>query len=158
MKVVTGIFLGSLQMIVLLCGCSTMKFTPGAHEEFYGTWINEKLTPQKYIDFPTKPNGDFNGGFKGFAVVSDTDPSSQGVDQITSKWKDSDGTIWYKTLAMATAGDPTGHKWQTLVKISKDGKVREMVLKLLDEFDPDFYPTQIDPTDPRYSVYYRADD
>jgi len=72
--------------------------------------------------------------------------------------EDSEGNIWYKTFDTGTAGGAyAGYKWQALQKFSKLGTVREFEVKVVGEFDPNSYPTKIDPKDSSYKIYYRAE-
>lgn len=139
-----------LLSVMLLGGyCYAQDYVPSAKEELYGTWTNEKQSPQKTVNF--------TNGFKDFALLSDSVPVSEGTEKITSKWKDSQGNIWYKTLGTGTGGESKGYKWQTLQKLSKSGKMRELVDVLVGEFDSNSYPTTIDQKDGSYRLFYRAE-
>ena len=128
----------------------TTDYIPKANEELYGTWTNESMSPQKTVNFA--------GGCKDFDLLSDSVSFGGGTEQIASKWKDSEGNIWYKTLDKGTAGGAyAGYKWQALQKFSKLGTVREFEVKVVGEFDPNSYPTKIDPKDSSYKIYYRAE-
>jgi hypothetical protein len=144
--------LGALLIaMVLLGGSDTGQYVPTANEELYKTWVNESMTPQKTVNFL--------GGYKDYALISDTTPSAEGTEQIYSKWTDSDGNVWYKTFGQVTAGNYSGFQFQTLSKISRSGKVREIVVvaPVYGAFDDKKYPTTIHTYDPTYRIYNRAE-
>jgi hypothetical protein len=45
------------------------KYVPSANEVFYGTWLNEKMYPQKTVHKP-------DGSFEDYQHISDTSTSS----------------------------------------------------------------------------------
>ncbi|MGD0726410.1 MAG: hypothetical protein ABSB63_12710 [Spirochaetia bacterium] len=138
-----------LLALTLLGGCGAGKYVPKPNEEVYGTWINKSISPQKEVDTPD--------GWKQYGLISDPNPESEGTGQITSKWTDSEGNVWYKTLGTVTAGNYKGSKFQTLTKLSKSGTVKESVSLTVEEFDSSGYPTKIDPKEMLYSLYYRTE-
>ena len=48
-KIILFVLLCTLTHI-LLVGCVPSKYVPKPNEELYGTWINEKMSAQKYIN------------------------------------------------------------------------------------------------------------
>ena len=78
--------------------------------------------------------------------------------EITGKWKDSEGNVWYKTREISTGGIYLGARWQSLLKISRSGTVWERATILLEmgSFNAAFYPKAIDPKGVYYRVLYRA--
>ncbi len=140
--------------LITLWGCTKGNYVAKPNEELYGTWTNESMTVQKETISAT--------GYKAFSHISDSDSNAEATTQITNKWKDSEGNIWYKTLGTGTSGEWDGYKWQTLQKLSKSGTMREEVVHVIgtvkseSPFDPKSYPPTIDPKSPNYSLYYRA--
>jgi hypothetical protein len=140
-----------LLALVLLGGCG-----PNANEEVCGTWINDKVSgdvahPQKFIETSV---GYMRLGYKLYSGVSDSGPSEIGTEKIDSKWTDSEGNIWYKTLGTVTAGQYKGTKFQCLYKISKSATVCEFVYRPIGmgEFNPSQFPKNI-PSNNGFDVY-----
>lgn len=155
-----GLFLLAATVLLSAAG---QGYVLKANEEIYGTWTNEgakfpKLT-QKQVNFP--------GGYKNYALISDTKPFEISTVQIAEKWTDTEGNVWYKIRATVTFGvtpsgvykgyDYRGWKFQNLLKISKSGTVLELMWVHVPESDPSLYPTKIDPTDSEhYVLLYRV--
>ena len=137
-----------LLSVFLIESCAPRKYVPKTNEEINGTWINEKIAPQKVVNSPS--------GWKEYSYASDAVPLDEGNGGIDSKWTDSEGNIWYRTFSTVTSATYKGTKTQGLEKISKSGKVYESVFNIVAEFDPKNYPTKIDPKDSNYRIYYRA--
>lgn len=127
-----------LLALILLGGCVKPN-----KELIYGTWVNEKMVPQK--------TAKTSGSYKDYLLTSDGAPFDQGREQIVDYWMDSEGSVWYKTQFEAT-----GFKWQGLEKISMSGTVLEYVMNGVAEFDPKSFPTKVDPSGGHYHIYYRA--
>lgn len=152
-------FLGVLACLlisVLLGGCGPGKYVEKLNEELYGTWINESYsgviskgtyTPQKTVAAP--------GTYSDYRMLTDHGPGFAGKEEVTSKWRDSEGNIWYKINMSSSNGDNT-YKWQSLQKISKAAAVREFVVVEVVNFSPSSYPTTVEPSAPNYRIYYRA--
>ena len=122
------------------------KYMPKANEESYGKWINEKGSPQKAVIFA--------GGFMNYKLISDTIPTyNEGTQQIESKWQDAEGNIYYRLFGTITAGAGEGMKFQTLGRVSKSGTIYEKVTAMVGEFNPNAYPTAIDPSGPHYNFF-----
>ncbi len=159
MNRVRWVLLALLAAIVFLStnACSPGRYVAQPNEELSGTWINEKMTNQKIaVDA---------GSLREFNIPSNPSPDIQGIVQITKKWTDSEGSVWYWTC------DTIDNWWglkavphQTLHKVSKSGTVWEQVGLWVDKFDNRNFPTKIDsslvprPYDPLsgYRVYYRS--
>ena len=81
------LFLGALMILLSMIPIGVIaqdKYVPKANEESYGTWTNEKGTPQKAVIFA--------GGFMNYMLISDTTPTyNEGTQQIESKWQDAEG-------------------------------------------------------------------
>lgn len=144
-----------LLVSVLLVSCGPGKYVEKPNEELYGTWTNESYsgvitqgtyTPQKSVVTP--------GAYSDYRMLTDHGPGFTGKEEVTSKWKDSEGNIWYKINMSGSTGDNT-FKWQSLQKLSKAGTVREFVVVDVAVFSPDSYPTKVEPGAPNYKIYYR---
>ena len=152
MKNPLRLFVPLIAFIVIMpfSGYSQEKYSPKPNEEIYGTWTNaDQLSYfQKSVNFP--------GGYKSYWRMADSAPSSEGVEEIVSKWTDSEGNVWYKTYATGISGWQKGNMSQVLMKISKSGTVREFVYAMVTSFDPGDFPTKIDSEDSTYEISYRA--
>jgi hypothetical protein len=143
-------------LIVLLAtipvvGFGQEKYSPKPNEELYGTWINS----DQFSYSQKSVNGFLS--YKEYWRVTDSVPSAEGKDEIYAKWTDSEGNIWYRLFSTGTSGIAKGYSSEVLSKISKSGTVRELVYSLVTTFDPDDFPTKIDPEDSTYRIYYRAE-
>ena len=151
-------FLGVLLIVLAMIpfGANAQdKYVPKANEELYGTWTNEQNSkgifhPQKIVS-----NAD---GYKLYTGISDSLAFEEGTMQIDRKWTDSEGNIWYKTFGIVTRGVYKGDRWQELDKLSKSGNVWERALTPLGtmEFNPNYFPTKIDPQQEYYRILYRV--
>jgi hypothetical protein len=142
-----------LLSLILLGGCATGKYVPKPNEEIYGTWINEKMSAQKYVVTPD--------GWKQYLKITDTHPYSEGAWAIASKWTDKEGNIWYKSFGAIAAGPYAGFKHSWLHKFSKSATVWESVWSSPtneQEAATPTYPTKIDPNSSEYNIYYRAEE
>jgi len=148
--------LACLLALVLLGGCGPGKYLEKPNEELYGTWTNENYsgvisekayTPQKTVAA--------SGTYSDYRMLTDHGPGFVGKEEVTSKWKDSDGNIWYKINMSGSTGDNT-FKWQSLQKLSKAATVREFAVIEVGAFSLTNYPTKVDPSDTNYRIYYRA--
>jgi hypothetical protein len=154
-------FLGALACLlasVLLEGCGSGKYVEKPNEELYGTWTNESYsgivsegiyTPQKTVTAP--------GTYSDYRMLTDHGPAFMGKEEVTSRWKDSEGNIWYK-INMSGSTDTSTFKWQSLQKLSKAATVREYVFVEVVAFSPANYPTKVEPGAPNYRIYYRIKD
>lgn len=135
-----------LLSLVLVASCSKPN-----EKLFYGTFTNEKISPQKTVLAP--------GSFKDYALISDSNPVQEGTEKIIKAWTDSDGNTLVQKYATITFGPykNTVPKAQTLTKINKAGTVLEFMWNGVVEFNPSSFPTKIDPTDAlRYRMYNRV--
>ena len=141
--------------LIQVGGWAQTKYVPKENEEIYGTWLNEKRTNtdncQKLVITAD--------GWKEYYNISDSVSFFEGRGFFDSKWTDSEGNIWYESFGTITKGTAAaqGIKYQELDKVSNSGKVVESVNTNVAEYDPDSYPTKIDPTDYTYRIYYRAE-
>ena len=129
-RTVLAVFAGFIGL-VLLAGCGPRKYVPVANEEIYGTWINEGIRYQRLVIFA--------GGVKEYFSVADAEPDMETTTQISAKWKDADGNIWYKTFDTYTRGHLNGVKNQYLWKIS-NGSQMELTGVSVGEFNEKSFP------------------
>ena len=125
------IVFGGFVALVLLAGCGPGKYVPKANEEIYGTWIHEGIRYQKLVIFA--------GGVKEYFGVADAEPDWETTEQISAKWKDGDGNIWYKTFDLYTIGQLKGTKMQYLWKIS-NGSQMELTGEAVKDFNEKSFP------------------
>ncbi|MGA2765875.1 MAG: hypothetical protein ABSG17_21215 [Spirochaetia bacterium] len=145
----------SFLTLIMLGSCGPGKYVPKANEEIYGTWTNEKYgIMNAKIYSPQKEIIDASG-YTAYQSTSDHNPSAKGPETIVSKWTDSEGNIWYKTLATGSNGEQVFTR-QALEKLSKFATVRECMYSWLPKLNPDSYPKDIDPVEPEYKIYYRT--
>ncbi len=148
-----------LPVLALLGGyCYGQNYVPTAHEEIYGTWINqESPNPKKPFFHPQKVIVAADGYQEYY--FNTTGSAVQGTVEIDRKWTDTEGNIWYECQHTVTApGDIKGQKWQELVKLSKSATVRESVFSVvIGDFSASSYPTKIDPNEPTYNIFYRVE-
>jgi hypothetical protein len=125
-----------------------------AEEELYGTWANENNNADVLHGQKAVVTAD---GMKIYCKVSDPEPGMEVSWDISSKWTDSEGNVWYKTLGTGTGGLYKGANWQALEKVSKSGLIWERAMNLLElgRFNPAFYPRTIDPKGAYYRILYR---
>jgi hypothetical protein len=136
-----------LLFLVLLGGCAQPN-----KQLFYGTWTNEKGHYQKTVHTS-------DGIVQNFNLLSDASPVEQAKVQIVKCWSDSEGNVWCNTEGTIIEGPHknTVPKVQTLERISKSGTFLEVMVKGVVEFNPQSFPTKIDPSDPYlYMSFTRA--
>jgi len=143
----------SLLFAILVIGCATTGNAEKATVNFNGTWVNEKILPQKEVDTPD--------GWKQYNHVSDTSPIYAGTSKLTRQWTDSEGNVWVKSLNTFTIPDEyKGQIFTVLTKYSKNGAVMESTWQMPssdEEMKNPVYPSKIDSQDPHYSIYYREE-
>jgi hypothetical protein len=132
-RVILIVFAGFVAL-VLLAGCGPGKYVPKANEEIYGTWINEGIRWQKLVVFA--------GGNKAYLSVADAEPDMETTEQISAKWKDGDGNIWYKTFDRWISGHLKGTKSQYLWKIS-NGSQMELTGEAVKDFNEKSFPLDL---------------
>jgi hypothetical protein len=134
-------------LVLVLFGIVMVVQKPKADNLLYGTFINRSISPdifpQKAVRFP--------GGFKNYALVSDTIPKEQGSEKIVERWTDSGGSNWYKVQATTS----NGYKFLALFKVSKSGIQLELVSKQVLDFASKSFPIEIDPKAVMYRIWYR---
>ena len=134
-------------LVLVLFGIVMVVQKPKTDNLLYGTFINRSISPdifpQKAVRFP--------GGFKNYALVSDTIPKEQGSEKIVERWTDSGGSNWYKVQATTS----NGYKFLALFKVSKSGIQLELVSKQVLDFASKSFPIEIDPKAVMYRIWYR---
>jgi hypothetical protein len=134
--------------LVLLTGCSTPN-----EKLLYGTFTKDSGEFQKMVRAV--------GSFKDYALPSDETPAQEATEKIVKAWNDSEGNTWFQTYATFTSGPHKSMtpKLEILSRISRDGKVLELMWNGGTEFNPKGFPTKIDPSDTlRYRMYNRVGD
>jgi hypothetical protein len=131
-----------------LIGCAPGKYKAKPDEEIYGTWTNPNTANQKVVISS-------DGTVKLFSSLGDTTPVSDRTFELVKKWKDADGNTWYHEDFRVLHGVYT-YNGQQLDKIDKSGKVWEAIFIEVGKFDPNSYPTTLDPKSESYGIYYRS--
>jgi beta-lactamase regulating signal transducer with metallopeptidase domain len=172
-------FLCLLPLLVINPGtAANMGYVAVEDEEIYSAWVNEEyleklicvdvewtLLKQKYVD----PNRNMRIGCEPTTIEFKSDGTLISYDkwndpkiflsyflreatyEITDKWTDSGGNIWYK---LTRIGKHTNTLEYMLIKISESGKTLEYCASNVR------YPTEIDPNSYHYTyrIYYRQDE
>ena len=121
---------------------------PSPYEENIGTWVNTEYSggsymPQKFVDY-------YWGGYDIYMLATNKTPDYRGCGIIVDKWKDAAGNTWYKKYNLE---DWTTNAIWAIVKVSKDGKVKEFVWQYFD------FPSENDMnsknTAMHYHIYYK---
>ncbi len=142
-----------LAAALVLVGCGQKKYVAKPDEERYGTWINDAMPPQRIVNA--------QGTWKEYLKSSDDRAYVEGTEEITGKWTDSAGNIWYKTLGTITGGTSGYHDLTVvkLEKLSKSATVLESVWSMPTsdaEVKNPVYPAKIDPSSQFYGIHYRT--
>ncbi len=129
-----------LVLSVLLASCATTK-TPlptDNIDEQVGTWINPDYSarPQKIVVEP-------DGIWVSYYTIEGTIEFSSGKLKLIEKWADSKGNIYCKIRS-----DEPDYPVYELNRISNAETVLEYIRDTRD------YPTEIDPNDLNYRIYY----
>jgi len=134
-------------LVLVLFGIVVVLQKSKTDNLLYGTFMNRSISPD---NFPQKAVR-FPGGFKNYALVSDTIPNEQGSEKIVERWTDSGGSSWYKVQATMS----NGYKFLALFKVSKSGIQLELVSKQVLDFASKSFPIEIDPKAVMYRIWYR---
>lgn len=134
-------FILSLGILVFFSGCATAKIPlpTDNFDEMVGIWVNKdyKVRSQKIVIEP-------DGVYTAYKKIEYTTWSGTGTLEPIEKWTDSKKNIFIKTREF------TGSEWvYSINKISNSGTVLEYVNSYKD------YPTEINPNDLEYRIYYR---
>lgn len=145
-----------LLSVIQVGGWAQEDVIPKGDEELYGTWVNEKNNADVFHGQKVVVTA---AGMDIYSKASDPAPGMVVSWDITSKWTDSEGNVWYKTYGTSIGGVYKGANWQALEKISGSGTVWERAANYLDlgRFNPAFYPKTVDPNGASYRVLYRTE-
>ena len=112
-------------------------------DEICFTWSN-----LRYFDgnFPQKIEFNYDGTYATYKYFNNLDIFSRGTYQITKKWSDSEGYIWYKIIMH----DLKKGKRYKLARVDKNGRKLEFICK------KDNYPSKLNSDENGYSIYWRA--
>ena len=151
-KMLLCVLLGLL-VVLLLGACATTKYVPIPNEELHGTWVSDQPMG---VGRGTQKIVTSSSGSEYYYKISDPSPMGESTESIVSRWTDSDGNVWYKTLDTGTYGTLNGMMWQSLSRLSKSATVWEYEWALVGELDLNSFPAGIDAKDDTYSIYHRA--
>ena len=112
-------------------------------DEICCTWVNTNYDSGKS---PNRIIFHYDGTYATYATKKSDAALSRGKFRIVEKWKESEGSLWYKIL-MEDSKQGTKYK---LARVSDNGKKLEFVCK------PDKYPKNISSNDTGYCNYLRA--
>jgi hypothetical protein len=143
-KLLTALILGAALMVFFGNALAGEKaYVPKDNEELYGTWVNMDY---KTADPPQKLTYKSDGTIYSSIYAESRMLLWKTKFQITAKWKDSEGNIWYKGHWVVV---DTGEEGYSLYKISNSGKTCEYI------FDLNECPTKVDTEHRNYRIYYR---
>jgi hypothetical protein len=138
-----------LLLAILVLGCGAKRYAMKDNEEIYGTWVSEKSSPQKLVMMP-------NGTWEEYLYQADLTPAYKGIYEVTEKWVDAEGNVWYKEFVTSTFGLYKSDKSQELDRIDKSGRIWEFVFTEIGQYDAKNYPKEINPKENNYRIYERA--
>ena len=109
----------------------------------FSLWSN-----RGYYDnnLPQKIEFNYDGTYATYKYFIDVDTNSRGTYQITKKWSDSKGNIWYQIIIT----DLKMGKIYQLIRVDSNGG------KLEFNSDKYNYPSKLDPDEKGYCIYWRA--
>jgi len=142
-KLLTALILGAALMAFFGNALAEEKaYVPKDNEELYGTWVNMDY---KTADPPQKLTYKSDGTIYSSIYAESRMLLWKTKFQITAKWKDSEGNIWYKGHWVVV---DTGQEGYSLYKISNSGKTCEYI------FAHNECPTKVDTEHRNYRIYY----
>jgi hypothetical protein len=150
-----AIFVLVLIVLAFMSGFAQNKYVPRDNEELYGTWINKQDPGNFWHPQRVVVTAD---GYSRYSKLSDSVPVSSWKLRIDGKWMDENGNTWYRVYSLGV-GEVEGVKYYELYKFSKSTTVMEIAsvwFKGEREYDPSWYPTEIDANRDSYRIYYRA--
>ena len=143
-KLLTALILGVALMVFFGNALAGEKaYVPKDNEELYGTWVNMDY---KTADPSQKLTYKSDGTIYSSIYAESRMLLWKTKFQITAKWKDSEGNIWYKGHWVVV---DTGEEGYSLYKISNSGKTCEYI------FAHNECPTKVDTEHRNYRIYYR---
>ena len=134
-----------ISVLILIMAVFVLLAGSSKKEEYYGTWVNTDYD-RSILTFRAKIINNPDGTRAVYMTPSDTEPYLTATFTIEDKWTDSEGNIWYKILYTETEQIISNFE---LSKISDNGTTLELVISVIDS------PTEIDPNDSTYLIYYR---
>ena len=112
-------------------------------DEICCTWFNMNYIEGK---FPQKIMFHYDGTYATYKEFDSINAITRGTFQITKKWSDSEGFVWYKIIM----SDPKkGEKYQ-LARVSQNGRKLEFIC------NKNNYPSDLNSTETGYCSYLRA--
>jgi len=118
------------------------SFAYAQSDEISFTWVNKTYVSDEQ---PQKIIFNYDGTFETYEHKDANDPLLRGIFQVSERWKNSEGVIWYKLKMIDMFGAE-----HYLVRISKEGERMEFVHK------PDQYPERIEENAASYCTYMRT--
>lgn len=146
--IVAGLFLCSI-IPLLAVSFNTIPAVSGSGQGIYGVWINKEYSGNHRRSEFQKIIQSYSGSWSVFCLVSSPKPRREGDRTVVKKWSDVEGNIRYKVTsesAVACWGD-----FNKLHRVSSSGDIWEYVSMPAHLG----WPTEIDPNDPEYRIYYR---
>ena len=137
-----SIFIFTLVSMTGIVTAEEKAYVAKENEEICGTWIN---LGYKTGDPPQKQVYKSDGTIDCSIYAESGIVVWQHGYSLTTKWKDSEGNIWYKSRRLSSGGE----ELYQLNKINKIGTTLEY------QFAKDKYPTVLDPKHDYYRKYYR---
>jgi hypothetical protein len=139
--------LASILILVLFVCTAVLVESKKKVEELFGTWVNTDYNTvtkmAKYVFKPQSIREEADGTYMFYVRVYDENPHESVSFRIEDKWTDEEGNICYKIEPFF------GFKYYALFKMSDSGQTLEMIFSNQD------YPTEMNPNDKDYAIYYR---
>lgn len=137
-----------MKIVIAMAIFQSIMFFPLASlsdtEKIFCMWSNlgylNKNLPQK-IEF------NYDGTYATYKYLDSLDATSRGTYQITNKWSDSKGYLWYQIIL----NDPQKGKRYQLARVDQKGRTFEFVCK------KDSYPPNLSSDEKGYCRYWRVD-
>ena len=136
-----------MKAIIPFAVCISIIFYAGislsGSDEICCTWFNLKHVEGK---FPQKIMFHYDGTYATYKEMVSSNTLSRGTFQVTKKWSDSNGDIWYKIIKE----DSIKGKQFQLTKVSQNGRKLEFVCS------KDNFPNEINSNSDSYCNYMRG--
>ena len=138
---------GIMKPFIIMAVCFSIIFyavpSLSESEEICCTWFNMRIIEG---NFPQKIMFHYDGTYATYKEMNSSQALSRGMFQITEKWTDSEGYIWYKIIM----NDPRQGKKYKLAKVSQNGRRLEFVC------NKNKYPSELNASESGYCDYLRA--